>query len=74
MTPAVFLDKLTAMIRLRSLFLLLPLALMQVACSGSSEAPPAGNVDSNGNTVSAVPWNKPESWETQGQLGNAMQQ
>ena len=74
MTLAVFLDKLTAMIRLRSLFLLVPLALMQVACSGNPSAPPPDNVDSNGNTVSAVPWNKPDSWETQGQLGSAMQQ
>ena len=74
MTLAAFLDKLTAMIRLRSLFLLVPLALMQVACSGNPSAPPADNVDSNGNTVSAVPWNKPDSWETQGQLGSAMQQ
>jgi hypothetical protein len=66
--------KLTVMIRLRSLFLLVPLALIQVACSGSSSAPPPDNIDSSGNSVSAVPWNKPENWETQGQLGNAMQQ
>ena len=65
--------KLTAMIRLRSLFLLVPLALIQVACSSSSSAPPPDNIDSSGNSVSAVPWNKPEDWETQGQLGNAMQ-
>jgi hypothetical protein len=66
--------KLTVMIRLRSFFLLVPLALVQVACSGSSSAPPPDNIDSSGNSVSAVPWNKPENWETQGQLGNAMQQ
>ena len=62
------------MLRLRTLLLLAPLALMQVACSGSSTAPPADNVDSNGQSVSAVPWNKPESWETQGALGNAVNQ
>ena len=74
MTPAPVSHKLIAMIRLRTLFLLLPLALMQVACSGNPSAPPPDNVDSNGQTVSAVPWNKPDSWETQGQLGSAMQQ
>jgi outer membrane biogenesis lipoprotein LolB len=58
------------MIRLRTLLLLAPLALLQVACSGSSSTPPAENVDSNGQPVSAVPWNKPENWETNGQLGN----
>ena len=74
MTLARFSPKLATMTRLRFLFLLVPLALLQVGCSGSSEAPPANNVDSSGNTVSAVPWNKPENWETQGQLGGAMQQ
>ena len=74
MTPARISHKLTTMIRLRSLFLLVPFALIQVACSGSSSAPPPDNIDSSGNSVSAVPWNKPENWETQGQLGNAMQQ
>jgi hypothetical protein len=73
-TLEAFLDKLTPMIRLRSLLLLVPIALMQVACSGNPSAPPANNVDSSGQTVSAVPWNKPDSWETQGQLGSAMQQ
>ena len=61
------------MIRLRILLFLVPLALLQVACSGSSSTPPAENVDSNGQPVSAVPWNKPESWETSGQLGNMTQ-
>jgi hypothetical protein len=57
------------MIRLRTLLLLAPFALMQVACSGPSTTPPPDNVDANGNSVSAVPWNKPEQWETSGQLG-----
>jgi hypothetical protein len=57
------------MISLRTLLLLIPLALMQVACSGNANTPAANNVDANGNTVSSVPWNKPESWETNGQLG-----
>ncbi len=73
MTLASFSDNLATMIRLRTLFLLVPLALMQVACSGSSSPPPPDNVDSNGQSVSAVPWNKPENWETTGALGNAMQ-
>jgi PBP1b-binding outer membrane lipoprotein LpoB len=60
------------MTRLRCLLLLLPIAFIQVGCSSADTSPSAGNVDANGNTVSSVPWNKPESWETQGQLGNAM--
>jgi hypothetical protein len=72
-TQAAFSDNLPAMIRLRTLLLLAPLALMQVACSGPSTTPAADNVDANGQEVSAVPWNKPENWETQGQLGNMSQ-
>jgi outer membrane biogenesis lipoprotein LolB len=60
--------------RVRKLFLLSPLALTLAACSGPTTSPPAETVDSNGTPVSAVPWNKPESWETSGQLGGAMQQ
>jgi outer membrane biogenesis lipoprotein LolB len=55
--------------RLRTLLLLAALTLLQAACSGPGTTPPAENVDSNGNQVSAVPWNKPEQWETSGQLG-----
>jgi len=62
------------MIRLRLLVLLIPVALLQVGCASSDTSPTAGNVDASGNTVSSVPWNKPESWETGGQLGNAMGQ
>jgi outer membrane biogenesis lipoprotein LolB len=50
---------------------LLPLALLTAGCSTDS-AQSAQNVDANGDAVSSVPWNKPESWESQGQLG-AMQ-
>jgi hypothetical protein len=57
------------MIRLRSILLLVPLILLQVGCSGSATTPAANNVDANGQPVSSVPWNKPESWETTGQLG-----
>jgi outer membrane biogenesis lipoprotein LolB len=57
------------MIRLRSILLLLPLGLMLVGCSGDATTPTAQDVDANGQPVSAVPWNKPESWETTGQLG-----
>jgi outer membrane biogenesis lipoprotein LolB len=61
------------MTRLRTLLLLAPIALLQVACSGSSSTPPPDNVDSNGQAVSSVPWNKPENWESSGQLGQMAQ-
>ncbi len=73
MTHAAFFDMLAWMIRLRTLLLLVPLALMQAACSGPGTTPPPENVDANGQPVSAVPWNKPETWETTGQLGNMQQ-
>jgi outer membrane biogenesis lipoprotein LolB len=57
------------MFRLRTIILLLPLAFTLAGCSSNATVPDANNVDSNGQPVSAVPWNKPESWETQGQLG-----
>jgi hypothetical protein len=53
---------------MRLFLLLLPAILLQVGCS-NSDTSPNGNVDANGQTVSSVPWNKPESWETTGQLG-----
>jgi len=55
--------------RFSLLLLLLAAVLFQVGCSSADTSPTTGNVDANGNTVSSVPWNKPESWETQGQLG-----
>jgi len=55
--------------RVRKLLLLVPVVLIQAGCSNSGTVPAAENVDSNGQPVSAVPWNKPESWETSGQLG-----
>ncbi len=58
--------------RLRFVLFLVPAVISLAGCasSGSSAAtvPDAGNVDASGQTVSSVPWNKPESWETQGQL------
>jgi len=57
------------MTRLRLILLLLPLALIQVGCSNTDTSPSAGNVDANGQPVSSVPWNRPEQWETSGQLG-----
>jgi hypothetical protein len=56
---------------LRLLLLLLPATFCQVGCSSTSTdaAAQAGTVDANGEPVSSVPWNKPESWETNGQLG-----
>jgi hypothetical protein len=57
--------------RLRLFLLLLPVVLFQTGCasSNSNTSPSTGNVDSSGQPVSSVPWNKPESWETTGQLG-----
>jgi hypothetical protein len=49
--------------------LLLPLILVQTGCSNTDTSQSAGNVDANGQPVSSVPWNKPEEWETTGQLG-----
>jgi len=72
-TLGTFSDNLATMIRLRTLLLLAPLALTLAGCSGPSTTPPADNVDSSGQSVSAVPWNKPENWETGGQLGNMSQ-
>ena len=61
------------MTRLRSILLLVPLVLLQAGCSSSETVPSANNVDANGQPVSSVPWNKPESWETTGQLGGMTQ-
>ena len=61
------------MIRFRSILLLLPLVLLQAGCSSTATTPAADNVDANGQPVSSVPWNKPESWETTGQLGGMAQ-
>ena len=55
--------------RLSLLLLLVPAVLVQVGCSSANTSPSSGNIDANGQPVSSVPWNKPESWETQGQLG-----
>jgi len=43
--------------------------LFQTGCASSATPPAANNIDADGNQVSSVPWNKPESWESQGQLG-----
>jgi hypothetical protein len=58
-----------SMTRLRLLLLLLPLVVLQTGCAGNDTSPSAGNIDSSGQPVSSVPWNKPEQWETTGQLG-----
>jgi hypothetical protein len=55
----------------RLLLLLVPMAL--IGCSTADTSPSGGNVDANGQPVSSVPWNKPESWETNGQLGTMTQ-
>jgi len=53
--------------------LLLSVVLVQVGCSSSSDSSVGGTVDANGQPVSTVPWNKPEKWETTGQLGGLSQ-
>ncbi len=60
------------MSRLRLFLLLAVAALAQGGCADSSKTPPQ-DVDANGQPVSSVPWNKPESWETSGQLGGLTQ-
>jgi hypothetical protein len=54
---------------LRFLVLLAPTVLFLAGCSSADTSVENGNVDANGQPVSSVPWNKPENWETQGQLG-----
>lgn len=54
---------------LRLFLLLAPVVLFQAGCSSADSAAQAGTVDANGQPVSSVPWNQPESWETNGQLG-----
>ncbi len=60
------------MTRLCFLLVLLLAVFFQVGCADSESSPSAGNIDANGNAISSTPWNKPESWETGGQLGNAV--
>jgi len=57
------------MSRLRLILFILPMALFQTGCANNDTSPTTGNVDASGQPVSSVPWNKPESWETSGQLG-----
>jgi hypothetical protein len=52
---------------LRLFLLFVPMAF--IGCSTNDTSPSGGNVDASGQPVSSVPWNKPESWETNGQLG-----
>jgi hypothetical protein len=61
------------MIRVRSFLLFLPLVLLVTGCGSNATTPTTTNVDANGQPVSAVPWNKPETWETTGQLGGMTQ-
>jgi len=54
--------------------LFLPVVLLQTGCSSDTgTTPSANNVDANGQPVSSVPWNKPEQWEQNGQLGGLAQ-
>jgi uncharacterized protein YceK len=57
------------MIRVRTILLSLPLVVVLAGCSSEATTPTTSNVDASGQPVSAVPWNKPENWETTGQLG-----
>ena len=57
------------MLRLRLFLFLSAVTLLQVGCASEKTSPSLGNVDAQGNQVSSVPWNKPEDWETNGQLG-----
>ncbi len=57
------------MTRLRIILLFLPALFVLAGCSNTAPAGTNANVDSTGQPVSSVPWNKPESWESSGQLG-----
>ncbi len=63
----------SGMTRVRSILFVLPLVLAVAGCSSDATTPTSTNVDANGQPVSSVPWNKPESWETTGQLGGLSQ-
>ncbi|SDU07554.1 hypothetical protein SAMN05444156_1816 [Verrucomicrobium sp. GAS474] len=59
-------------------FLLLFLAAATLAlagCAGGAkpdDTQSTSDVDGNGNKVSSIPWNRPQSWEGGGMLGGAM--
>lgn len=57
------------MVRICLFLILLPAAFISSGCTSADTNPSGGTVDANGQPVSSVPWNKPESWETSGQLG-----
>ncbi len=59
----------SCMNRLCFALLFLPVVLLVAGCSSSATTPANNNLDANGQPVSSVPWNKPESWEQNGQLG-----
>ena len=50
--------------------LLLAAATMLVSCATGQKENVAVANDPDAKPESMVPWNKPEKWETQGQLGN----
>ena len=54
---------------LRFSLFLVPAAFLQVGCASDQKDISNTTVDANGDQISSVPWNKPESWETTGQLG-----
>ena len=51
------------------------LALLAAVLTGCQSAPPDDPVTTPASSaVSAIPWNKPASWEGSGALGGMMQQ
>lgn len=56
-------------------FASLLLILVVVVLTGCQSAPPDdGTTTAASSSVSAIPWNKPASWEGSGALGGMMQQ
>jgi hypothetical protein len=55
-------------------FAALLLILMTIVLSGCQSAPEDGTTTPASASVSAIPWNKPASWEGSGALGGMMQQ
>jgi len=56
------------MIRLGIFLLVFSVLIFQTGCADSS-ATASSNLDSNNQPVSSMPWNTPQPYETQGQLG-----
>jgi ABC-type glycerol-3-phosphate transport system substrate-binding protein len=53
----------------RLLLILLAALSLLAGCASDSGSSKAAKTDPEGNSVSNIPWNRPQRWENQGQLG-----